>query len=418
MKTLFTFLSLILTSGFVFGQASNECNGTRYLDPVFSTTTMTSAVKYGENTTVGGNFQELFMDIYEPDGDAAAQRPLIIWAHGGSFIGGSRGDMSGYCEAYAEKGFVTATITYRLFDGPLFPIPDSLEMMEEVVMSISDMKAAIRFFRKDAATTNTYKIDPNNIYVGGLSAGAITALHTAMIDDPAELPAHLETEMNNQGGIEGNTDDPANPALGTYTSEVKGVINYSGALNIVDFLDAGDPAVVSIHGDDDDTVPYGYGFASVFGFPIVSMNGSALIHQRAVSEGVYDKFLSIPGGSHTDFYGNAIWAAQIDDSTSQFLEYLICNVTVAAEEAIDVSANVSIAPNPASTSITIQSVDVPATAQLQLFDNLGRTVVSQQNINAAYHTVSVESLPAGVYHLQMTFDDADYAPVTKRLIVQ
>ena len=57
----------------------------------------------------------LGMDLYTPK-DVAAPRPLLIYVHGGGFSGGKR-DESGhlaFCERYASKGWVTATISYHL----------------------------------------------------------------------------------------------------------------------------------------------------------------------------------------------------------------------------------------------------------------------------------------------------------------
>ena len=53
------------------------------------------------------------------------------------------------------------------------------------------MKASVRFFTKDAATTNTYKINPNKIFIGGYSAGAITALHYGYVNNESELTTSL-----------------------------------------------------------------------------------------------------------------------------------------------------------------------------------------------------------------------------------
>ena len=45
------------------------------------------------------------MDVYTPDGDTFTQRPLIIFAHGGVFIGGDKNNfmMVELCEAFAKE---------------------------------------------------------------------------------------------------------------------------------------------------------------------------------------------------------------------------------------------------------------------------------------------------------------------------
>ena len=61
------------------------------------------------------------------------------------------------CEYFARRGYVAASIDYRLYDGVLFPTPDSLVMADEMLKAVSDMKAAVRFFREDADQSNIYK---------------------------------------------------------------------------------------------------------------------------------------------------------------------------------------------------------------------------------------------------------------------
>ena len=138
-------LALVLAAGQTFAQC-----GTRYMDSLFAVT-VTSNVTY---TTANG--VTLMLDVYEPTGDTASQRPLIIMAHGGSFISGSKTEdnvVPQTCRAFAARGYVCAGINYRL--GQVFEMLDSTNAKNVVIRAISDGKAAVRFFRKDAATTNT-----------------------------------------------------------------------------------------------------------------------------------------------------------------------------------------------------------------------------------------------------------------------
>ncbi|MEN8793182.1 MAG: hypothetical protein ABF294_01850 [Flavobacteriales bacterium] len=50
----------------------------RYLTPVFSSTTVSSNIQYGSSTNYRGNTQNLLLDFYEPTGDIATERPLVI----------------------------------------------------------------------------------------------------------------------------------------------------------------------------------------------------------------------------------------------------------------------------------------------------------------------------------------------------
>src|ERR1035437_1260110 len=172
----------VLTSLF----AQSYCGTSRYDSEIFTNVTTTSNVVYGSNADLNGSAVSLTMDIYQPTGDVATQRPVIIFAHGGSFIGGTKTDADEVALAtrFAKRGYLTASISYRLGMG--FPI-NQTGATKAVWRAVQDMKAAVRFFRKDAATTNTYKADPNYIFVGGYSAGAFMAVHYAYLDQPSEI---------------------------------------------------------------------------------------------------------------------------------------------------------------------------------------------------------------------------------------
>ena len=74
MRNFYLFVFLFASIN-LFGQ------NTRYLDDVFNSVNKTTL----EYSSVYG----LDMDGYEPVGDSETNRPLIILAHGGSFVAGS-----------------------------------------------------------------------------------------------------------------------------------------------------------------------------------------------------------------------------------------------------------------------------------------------------------------------------------------
>ncbi|HOY14925.1 MAG TPA: hypothetical protein PLY70_17380, partial [Saprospiraceae bacterium] len=86
----------------------------------------------------------LSMDIFEPDGDTAAIRPLVIVCFGGGFIDGNRKYWSIrlICQSLARMGYVVASIDYRLgmniFDQDL--------AARAVYRGVQDSRSAIRFF--------------------------------------------------------------------------------------------------------------------------------------------------------------------------------------------------------------------------------------------------------------------------------
>ena len=56
------------------------------------------------------------MDVYTPVGDVCQNRPLLVFAHGGAFVGGSKNNSlaESICESFAKRGYVAASINYRL----------------------------------------------------------------------------------------------------------------------------------------------------------------------------------------------------------------------------------------------------------------------------------------------------------------
>ena len=79
------------------------CDGTRYLENVFSTVKKTTVV-YAPSIDHLGASINLSMDVYEPEGDNLTERPVVILAHGGSFVFGDRSMMQRWCALLAKKG--------------------------------------------------------------------------------------------------------------------------------------------------------------------------------------------------------------------------------------------------------------------------------------------------------------------------
>jgi acetyl esterase/lipase len=104
--------------------------------------------------------QHLQLDLARPrTGDGLL--PAVICIHGGGFRAGTREGYDALCVTLAQKGYVAATITYRLAPAYQFPA------------AVHDCKAAVRWLRANAAK---YHIDPARIGVMGGSAGGHLAL--------------------------------------------------------------------------------------------------------------------------------------------------------------------------------------------------------------------------------------------------
>ncbi len=119
--------------------------------------------RYGDRT--------LEMDIYRPKG-AWGELPAVVCVHGGGWGKGSRVNHTQPAQALAARGYVTATISYRLSGEAPFPA------------QIQDCKAAVRFLRANA---KKYGIDPDNIGAIGHSAGGHLVALLATAGEVKEL---------------------------------------------------------------------------------------------------------------------------------------------------------------------------------------------------------------------------------------
>ena len=107
------------------------------------------------------NGKSLQLDIYRQK-ELNEKAPLLVFIHGGGWRSGKRQDYLVYLLDYAEKGFVTATVSYRLKKDSIYPA------------AIEDVLDAVDFLYQNA---NTYGSDTSRVALVGGSAGA----HLAML---------------------------------------------------------------------------------------------------------------------------------------------------------------------------------------------------------------------------------------------
>ncbi len=156
---------------------------TRYRDPTFAVDVQTD-VLYGTAVAADGTPVSLVLDLYTPRGDTATNRPAFVWAHGGAFFTGDKSSSKDWAIKFAQRGYVTASINYRLGAVPVVVPLDSPYEYDTIDNARADMQTAVRWFRANATSL---RVDPDRIAVGGTSAGAVTALGVAVNAD-APLP--------------------------------------------------------------------------------------------------------------------------------------------------------------------------------------------------------------------------------------
>jgi para-nitrobenzyl esterase len=259
--------------------------GTRYMDGVFNEVEV--------QTVTYSQVNNLEMDIYQPAGDTAGNRPVVILAHGGGFINGFRNNpaMVEMGNTLAKRGYVAMSFSYRLAPGFL-QLFDSLVAADVVVKAIGDARAAVRYVRKSVDEGNPYAIDPDRIFIGGNSAGAVLALTLGFLDSTDAIPPYINTILQANGGFNGNSGNAG------YSSEVKAVFNLAGGLSRTGWIDANDVPSIHFHGVDDDVIPYACGdvFAGFTnGADVIDLCGSKSVHEAALAQRLTSTLYPYPG---------------------------------------------------------------------------------------------------------------------------
>jgi len=384
-------LLLLAAPGLASAQlAPIDTTGGRYYRPVFAGVTVTSGVAYATAPTYTGAAQQLTMDIYQPTGDTVKRRPLIIFAHQGGFFVGSKTDayMVNICTRMARLGYVTASIDYRL--GATF---DTLGIAQASIRGMQDMRAAVRFFRNDAATAKAYRVYSNYIIVGGSSAGAFMALQTGYLDKPSEVPAYVGLAA--LGGLEGTGGNAG------YSSAVAAVLSLSGATESPSIIEAGNVPLCSVHGTADATVPYLQGRVGSF-LPPKYVYGSGRLNPRATAVGVRNTLRTLKGAGHIPFESSATYADTTFWTIRDFLRPVLrlSGTALAAQVARVAAPSAQAYPVPARDYVQLV---LPANwrdlGSAQLFDMTGR-MVRQFTPQAQQVQLARGSLAAGIYSLR------------------
>jgi acetyl esterase/lipase len=206
------------------------------------------------------------LDLYLPEKAGDKPLPLLVWVHGGGWLGGSKSENPG--AALTARGeYASASVEYRFSDKALFPA------------QIQDCQAAVRFLR---ASAKKYNIDPDRIGVWGGSAGGHLAalLGTAGGADAFPKIGRNDSESDRVQAVVdifGPADFPAVRRQVAADKAVKNIFNFEdmsspyaklfGAVpgeraeleksaSPVTFVSKDDPPFLIIHGTADTLVPY------------------------------------------------------------------------------------------------------------------------------------------------------------------
>lgn len=401
---------LILLYLFIYAHSTAQDCNSRYQTNIFTDVDV-STVKYGEAINAAGNNQELFLDIYQAQGDTETDRPLVILAFGGSFVGGSRtsAELVHIATDLAKKGYVCASIDYRLASSVIDLIQEEV-LIKTVFRAIQDGSAAVRFFRKDADTDNDYKINPNQIFIGGTSAGGILAINLAFVEDLNKLTPQWRTWADEIGGLQGNSGNSG------YCSYVQGVFGFAGAVADTSFIDENSVPFYGSHATDDNTVQYGFG-PPLQGFAPASLYGSGLIDIRMNNLGLYSELDTYAGGDHPPLAG---FSQILDETTENLVSFLYnilecnpnnqlsgnelkCDDFEEDPNSIYLTQEIEfeIYPNPANNFFNID-FSGNEVKQGNIFNVAGQIVKVISNQELAYGKVDISALNSGAYFIELT----------------
>ncbi|MHC4462442.1 MAG: alpha/beta hydrolase fold domain-containing protein [Planctomycetota bacterium] len=241
---------------------------------------------------VPGGHERNKLDLYLPrqagrEGQASDRLPLIVWVHGGAWMGGNKRN----CPArrFVRRGYAVASINYRLSQHAIFPA------------QIGDCKAAIRWLR---ANSKRYGLDSKRIGVWGSSAGGhlVALLGTAGDVKEFDKGRNLKFSSRVQAVCDyfGPTDftkisqfpskirheapnSPESKLIGGPVLENKEACR---RVNPITYVTKDDPPFLIVHGDKDMTVPH---------------NQSQLLYEALKKVGVKVKFHTVKGGGHGGF---------------------------------------------------------------------------------------------------------------------
>ncbi len=372
----------------------------RYLNRIFDSVSVQADQKYGFNYGYKGDSTNLLLDVYQGYLDTAINRPLVVLAHGGSFIQGNRksADIVSLCKDLAKRGYVVVSFEYRLGVDILSGKTLEQEFSQAVLRAAQDGRAAIRYFYKSAQNGNAFRIDTNQIYTGGISAGGVLGLHLAFLNTKAEL-ASLTINADSLGGVEGNSGNAA------YSWRVKGVISLCGALANVSWMNDNKAiSLCNMHGTQDATVPYKTDYFKFFGTNVALLQGGFSVDSAAQKQGMDTRLYTFLGADHVPFSGSTATQIKYMDTTSNYVAaYLYKHVTglipIGIKERTVSKNNFLIYPNPSSEFVEIQFENT-AKRNIKLRDMNGK-ICCDLDCEENKITLPINTLSKGIYLLEL-----------------
>ena len=374
--------------------------GRRYAEPVFeevnveSDIPFSSVIEEGETSPI-----TLYLDFYEPQGDTLSARPLVITVFGGAFVAGGRDyvDMVEYCTRLAQHGYAAASIDYRLLS--IWNL-NATSLVRDAYMAAQDVSSAIRFFK---CHCEEYRIDPEQVFLLGNSAGSIAILCEMFMDEserPAETYESPDLGSMHSSGYE---------EYAGFSPAVAGAVPHWGGVLGLDVISTEEYVpLCMIHGTDDTTVPYdsGYCYNGLLPGVMPFMYGSHAMVSRLDELGVTDyEFHPFEGDGHA-FYLVPVLYTLIEEKfdacfsiTRDFLYNHLKSMALLPEMEETI---IQVYPNPSNTLMTIRFGEVSNDRVFStvVTDMMGRSMFSKNQTSLPF-TMDVSHWPSGVYVIRL-----------------
>ena len=232
------------------------------------------------------------LDVIGPEPGQAA-RPVLLYIHGGGWVGGNKNSKFLHFIPYLEMGMAIVNVGYRLGSVALAPA------------AVEDARCALRWVYNNAVD---YGLDTSRIIVSGHSAGGHLSLTTGMLPASAGLDGRCPARAPSGGRADGVFAE----------MPVAGIINWYGITDVADvvrgpnaksygmawmgaqlnwqeisqrvsplhYIRKGLPPILTIHGDADTIVPYTH---------------ATRLHAALKAQGIVEQLHTVPGGGHGRF---------------------------------------------------------------------------------------------------------------------
>ena len=232
-------------------------------------------------TYLTANNYEAKLDVYLPSG-LTAPNPVVIYIHGGGWVGGTKEGAMPQLLPYMEMGWTVVNVEYRLARVSLAPA------------AVEDCRCALRWVYRNA---EQYKFDTSKIVVTGHSAGGHLSLTTGLLPASAgldrECPGREELKVAaviNWFGITDVNDLLDGPNMQAYAVAWLGSLpdreEVARRVSPLNYVRPDLPPILTIHGDADTVVPY---------------SQATRMQAELEKAGVPHQLITIPGGKHGGF---------------------------------------------------------------------------------------------------------------------